>query len=276
MVQGFLKSEEGIREYKKIGLSYPDHLQDELYEDWMKQTQGYSEDVAHYYGPYKEKEVHAITRVKTKEGKEYLTYQMMHRRLDEAANLTHRYLSPIGEYPIPIPHYAFKQMNFGKMERTVDEVVSIEKAYSIPFSKKNLDKIREIGLQHEGKVQYSLQLPNSLISFVKSYEDLRDGIFEELAHFTRIPTDTQRQRWLREGGPSADMQMQEDFLRQRIEGDIPQRPVTEDDVRKMIKQEQKREEEPTDTVVNTTTAAPAAAVDTSSSNTTPTKKKSKK
>ena len=57
MVQGFLKSEEGIREYKKIGLSYPDHLQDELYEDWMKQTQGYSEDVAQYYGRFKEKEV---------------------------------------------------------------------------------------------------------------------------------------------------------------------------------------------------------------------------
>lgn len=100
MVQGFLKSKEGEEQYKRIGLPYPPHVQGELYEDWIVHTQGYNDDVAQYYGPYKEKEIHVITRKKTVDGKEYLTYQMMHRRLDEAANLTHRYLSPIGDVDI--------------------------------------------------------------------------------------------------------------------------------------------------------------------------------
>jgi hypothetical protein len=241
MVTGFVRSDEGIREYKKIGLGYTDSTLDDIYAYWLKQTQGYSEDVAQYFGPRKEKEVHAITRVKTKDGKEWLTYQMMHRRLDAAGNLTHRYLSPLGVYPVPIPHYTFKQMNFGKMERVVDKVVNIEKAYSIPFTKENLNKIRDIGLQHEGKVQFGVQLPNGLVSHVKDYSDLRDGGFEELAAFNRIPTEAQRAKWLSEGGPTLDMQMQEDFLRQRTEGNIPQKPVTTDDVRKMIKQEEKEQ-----------------------------------
>jgi hypothetical protein len=250
MVAGFLKSEEGVREYKKIGLTYPDHIQDELYEDWLKQTQGYSKEVSQYYGRRKEKEVHVITRVRTKEDdgnnnnkKEYLTYQFMHYRLDPAANMTHRYKSEVGTYPIPIPHYKFSQMNFGKMEKTVDEVVSIEKGYSIPFTKKNLEKIYDIGLQHEGKVQYLLQLHNDLSSHVKSYEDFRDGVFEELAHFNRIPTEAQRQRWMTEGGATLDKQMQDDFIRQKTEGDMPKRSVTTDEVKQMIKHEQQQQRE---------------------------------
>lgn len=38
MVIGFTKSEEGLREYSKIGLPYPPELQDELYEDWVRKT----------------------------------------------------------------------------------------------------------------------------------------------------------------------------------------------------------------------------------------------
>ena len=120
MVLGFLKSPEGVKEYKKIGMAYPNHLQDELYEDWLKNTEGYDskdKDVRERYGPFKEKEVYRITRNKIPSGDEYLTYHIMHRRLDAAGNLTHRYLSPIGTYPIPIPHYALKQMNFGKTEK---------------------------------------------------------------------------------------------------------------------------------------------------------------
>lgn len=135
MVYGFLKSNEGVKEYQKLGLAYPDHIQDELYADWLKDTQGYSEDTAKYFGPHKEKELHRITRVKLGDGKEYLTYQFMHYRLDKAANLTHRYQSEVGIYPIPQPHYKFSHMDFGQMKRTIDDVISIEKGYSIPFTR---------------------------------------------------------------------------------------------------------------------------------------------
>lgn len=38
MVTGITKSKEGVAEYKKIGLPYPDSLDDELYEKWLKDT----------------------------------------------------------------------------------------------------------------------------------------------------------------------------------------------------------------------------------------------
>jgi hypothetical protein len=249
MVNGFLKSDEGIQEYSKIGLPYPNSTQDDLYEDWLAETQGYTEENAQYFRPHKEKELHRITRVKLGDGKEYLTCQFMHYRLDAAANLTHRYQSEVGVYTIPRPHYKFSHMDFGQMQRTVDEVTSIERGYSIPFTKENIEKIHDMGLQYEGKVQYALSLPNGLRSSIRTFEDLRDGVFEELAHFGRIPTEAQRQRWLIEGGPALDSQMQEDFIRMRTEGDIPQRPVTAEEVKKMIikhELQQQQEQQPTE------------------------------
>lgn len=38
MVHGFTKSKAGVAEYKKLGLSYPDSLDDENYEKWLKNT----------------------------------------------------------------------------------------------------------------------------------------------------------------------------------------------------------------------------------------------
>lgn len=36
MVVGFCKSGEGVKEYQKIGKPYPNNLDDEQYEEWLK------------------------------------------------------------------------------------------------------------------------------------------------------------------------------------------------------------------------------------------------
>lgn len=171
-------------------------------------------------------------------------------------------------YPIPRGRYRIEQGPFGKQNRMLDSVESTETGYSIPFTKKNLDKIRDIGLQSEGKVGYVINTGVIKIS-VATYEDLRDGAFDELAHFGRIPNSRQRQRWLGlEGGIEADRLRYEDVARKKTEREqgIPERNVTADEVREMIKKE---------VVANTAaasnnTSSTTEQLTTESNNTTPT------
>jgi hypothetical protein len=78
---------------------------------------------------------------------------------------------------------------------------------------------------------------NGLPITVKTFEDLRDGDFDELAHFGRIPTELQRKRWIDEKGLEQDKEVQQEVVRRRTEGNVPQNPVTADQVRDLIKQE---------------------------------------
>ena len=119
MVADFTKSPEGVEEYRKLDLQYPNHLQDELYEKWLSETNA---DNLNKYTHHKEKELTSIhiRLVQEEPGqkpKAFLQYDYMHRRLDVACNVVHRYRPRIGLYPIPRPHWKVTQMSFGKEER---------------------------------------------------------------------------------------------------------------------------------------------------------------
>jgi hypothetical protein len=75
---------------------------------------------------------------------------------------------------------------------------------------------------------------------VATYEDLRDGDFNELAHFGKIPNPKQRQAWLNEKGIEQDQENQKEIIRSKTEGGVPQQSVTADKVREIIKQEEKK------------------------------------
>lgn len=57
MVLGFTRSEEGLNEYLKLGIAYPDNFDDERYEGWLSTT---SADNLSQYIHHKEKEITAI------------------------------------------------------------------------------------------------------------------------------------------------------------------------------------------------------------------------
>ena len=128
-------------------------------------------------------EVIRITRIKTGENEEYLTYNAMEYRLDKALNVTHRSRAGHGTYPNPVARYTITPGDYGVQNRTVSEVISNERCYSIPFTPEELDAIRDLGMQFEGKVGYSVVSPNGMKLTVSSYEDLRNGSFEELCAF---------------------------------------------------------------------------------------------
>ena len=160
MVSGFCKSEEGVKEYKKLGLQYPNSLDDEGYEQWLKET---SADELSKYTHHKEKEVSSIIsvhQISTNENDKknmFITYAFTHYRLDPACNVTTFYRSGIGRYPIPRARYSIKNRDFGKQERQVDYVEGFETGHSIKYTKANLQKIADIGLQSEGKMSYSVR-----------------------------------------------------------------------------------------------------------------------
>jgi hypothetical protein len=87
------------------------------------------------YSKHKQVEVLRITRIKTGENEEYLTYNTIEYRLDKALNVTHRSRSGHGTYPNPVARYTITQGDFGVQNRTVSEVISNERCYSIPFRK---------------------------------------------------------------------------------------------------------------------------------------------
>jgi hypothetical protein len=168
-------------------------------------------------------------------------YAYSQRRLDEALNVVDFYVPQVGMYPIPIPHYRIiPGQKFGKQEREIDSISSVETAYSIPFSKQAIEKIKAISLAD--RVSYTITTPNGLRTQVQTFQDLRDGEFSELLQFTRIPTEAQRRRWLEDNGKEGDLAMEQEILRKRTELDVPQRNVTAEEVRQIIKQETKPKE----------------------------------
>jgi hypothetical protein len=139
MVSGFTKSKDGEKEYSKLGIPYPANLDDEDYQKWLTET---SAENLKDYTPHHEKEVSTIIRHRlgAEDDTEYLTYSYTHYRLDKALNVTHRWRPNIGIYPIPRARYSIIQGDFGKQIRNVEEVIAAETGYSIPFSKKAIDK----------------------------------------------------------------------------------------------------------------------------------------
>jgi hypothetical protein len=82
-----------------------------------------------------------------------------------------------------------------------------------------------------------LETPNGIVISVNTYNDLRNGQFDELVHFQKIPTPLQRKLWQdSEGGIEQD-EKQLDKLKEKItSGDVPPAPVTADQIRNMIKE----------------------------------------
>jgi hypothetical protein len=234
MPTGFLESEAGQKEFAKLQIPYPKTLDDELYDKWLDET---SAEKLSQYSRKREKEVSRISRIRTGDGQEYITYHEVHYRLDKDLNLTHRYRPNVGIYPIPQAEFSVVRLDFGKEERKFREIVNLEKGYWIPFSPEKLDEIRNIGLSD--KVGFNVTADNGLHVAVASYEALRNGEHDELLRFGTIPSEAQRRIWIeKEGGPARNKQLYADAKMQRDNqaAGIQERTPTVNEVRDMIDQ----------------------------------------
>ncbi len=119
-------------------------------------------------------------------------------------------------------------------QREVSDIRSIETGIQFLSQAEKMDELHdEIGLSKNG-CSFLLQHPNGLKISVVSFEDLRDGEFLELAHFGRRPNDIQRKKWIAENGMQKDHERLAEVLRQRMEGEIPDKNMTAEEVKGII------------------------------------------
>jgi hypothetical protein len=237
MVSGFIKSPEGVKEFEKLGLPYPSEFMEDYYEnEYFKDTKADVELVSKYGNGHLPIEVLRITRKRLKDGREYIYYSATEYRVDKALNLKHWFKSGLGRYPIVQGRYEMVHKDFGESERVLRDILSIDTGYSIPFSKENLDKIRDLGLNPEGKTTYSVEAPNGIRLSVAAYDDLRNGDFDELVHFNKIPTPGQRKLWLESQGIEQDQKRIDQLKINKDVGEVPEQPITASDVKKIIKE----------------------------------------
>lgn len=243
MPQGFHISKEGIEAYAKIGLAYDRWLWDDLFEEWKKDTTDDPQLMKQHGQGHKPIEVLNIKRHDRGDGQQFITYNRTEYRLDQAFNLTHRNYPREGEYPIPAPRWKVLSLPFGKTERQVEGIDTVETGYSIPFSPEAVDEIIALGRPRDRDIQYYLVEANGIAYPVQTAHDFKFGKFEELRHFQKIPTEYQRRKWIEEQGLEKDTEIVNEIHRKRMMGDVPERNITASEVEEMLKRERERMKE---------------------------------
>lgn len=199
MVSGYCKSKEGVKEYEKIGLKYPDDLSDKAYDEYLKQTRKSPKDKTKV-------EIMNMKRVVLFDGSQWIVHDHHDIRLDMIGNLRTWYRGGIGKYPIVTPRYEIKvdDETFEK-SRVCTGVSHIKTGWLIPFTKKKADELHDkycldVPSEYSSntKTAYSVQRgenrgPGNVVS-VQSYKDWRDAEdIEELFRFGKIANPAERQ-----------------------------------------------------------------------------------
>jgi hypothetical protein len=198
MVSNYIRSPEGIAEYKKLGLEYPNEFFDNQYDDYLNQTRKSPKDKTLV-------EIRNMTRVVLLDGSQYIVHDHADIRLDLIGNLKMWYRGGIGKYPIPSPHYEIKvDEETLEKSRVCTGVSHIKTGYSIKWSIKKADELHKLCI--DAPSDYSNNLvtaysvrrgelkgPNNLVT-VESFKDWRDvEDVEELFRFGRIAIPAERQ-----------------------------------------------------------------------------------
>ena len=199
MVNGYCRSPEGVKEFKEIGLEYPNELFDNSYADFLKRTRESPKDKTKV-------EIRNMTRVLlADESQQYIVHDQEDIRFDMIGNLRPWYRGGIGRYPIVTPRYEIKvDPETYEKTRVCTGVSNIKCGYSIKFSPKKTDELHKLCLDtpseysNNMKTSYSVQRgenkgPGNLVT-VSSYRDWRDAEdIEELFRFGHIASPEERQ-----------------------------------------------------------------------------------
>jgi hypothetical protein len=131
----YYKSDEQVAAYKAIGLQHPDQVFDQNYNEFLMKTAKSPEEL-------NQNIIHSMARVQTETGEEKLVYQITERRFDGLGNEHNFFRSNLGMFYRPLPEYRMRKDQFGYEEKYVHSVKGRRVQYSLPFNKKNVEKLR--------------------------------------------------------------------------------------------------------------------------------------
>lgn len=132
----YWRSDEQVAAYKAIGKPHPDQVFDKNYDEFLMKTARSPRELNQII-------IHGVCRVLTQSGEEFLTYSITDRRFDGLGNEHSFFRSNLGMYHVPIPEYRLKKDEYGYEEKYVHGVRGRRVQFSIPFTKKNAEKLRQ-------------------------------------------------------------------------------------------------------------------------------------
>jgi hypothetical protein len=204
-----------MAEYSKIGKEYPDHINDQLYRHFCQLVA---------WDKNKVERINNITRVKRFDNTEWLIYNQTDEGHDKVYGKKHVFFrSGLGKFlqidteTVRVPNEEFvnnpttdiefdidgkpKTASEISMFREVTNVIGEHEAYSIPFTKENLDKLHK-KCKDKGTTQKQDEITSYAVAregginilVTDSYEHFRNGDFETLFNYGGIPSKEERYR----------------------------------------------------------------------------------
>ena len=200
----YIESKEGVEEYKKVGLSYPRNAWDNAYREFLKRTP--SAEEGNEYAKQNYTRILSIGRIRLQGGKEYLGWNQIEVRFDTLGNAENFSRTNLGVYP-KLRFRSVRIEDERGLKRTITQPTGeADTAYSLPFTVDNLDKLHkdctdnsDFELQPgdpEGLSAtryYVTDLRSHTKISVESYDDLRNGEFEDLYNYGKKITSPKQE-----------------------------------------------------------------------------------
>jgi hypothetical protein len=197
----YLKSKEGIEEYKKVGLQYPENAHDKHWNGVLERT---PDGEGNQYAHKNKTRVTGITRRRLASGKEYLTWHQTEIRYTPLGDPEYKSRTNLGKYPIIEYKHAMKEEKSGYRHPVTQPTGNTKIGYSLPYTVENIDRLHQNavdGYQFEEAINIDMR-PTSyallderkhMVYSIKNWEDFRDGSFEDLyEHGRKTESDEER------------------------------------------------------------------------------------
>ena len=163
-----------VEEYKKTGLPFritPQYAHEERFYNKTKQS------AIHIV------EVRGVERIQDASGNEWLNWSQTVRRADGWENLRKTNTSDVGISKRGVPTFGGGYDEDGNLVKKITGTSRVEDIFNTPFTVENLEKLSPFFVQKGEKnpTEFGVKTQfNSRKIVVKTYEDFRDGKFEDL------------------------------------------------------------------------------------------------
>jgi hypothetical protein len=214
----YSKSPEGLAEYKKARLQYPETYIDKAYQEFLERT---PDEEGNDYRHKNHTRVTKITRVRQPGGKEFLLYDQVEVRYTPLGNPERFALTNLGRYPVLEMKTQIIEESNGLRRRVATPSGQTKTAYSLEYNLTNIDELHKNSIDNpdtylEDESEESNPVTQYLLHDLRkqrkisiaNYEDFRDGKFEELFEYgKKISSDKEAQ----------DIKAKQEELKQRLE-----------------------------------------------------------
>ena len=219
----YCKSKEGIAEYKKVDLDYPDNYNDIHYARFLERTPAGSGNT---YSHKNKTRVVAIHRTRLPSGKEYLVWHQNETRYSPLGNPEQESRLNLGTYPVIEYRNIIKEEESGYRHTITEPTGTTKTGYSLPYTLKNIDNLHkdasdnydyeEVSETEAKPTRYYLQdlRKGTIVINIEKWNDFRDGDFEMLWEYGKKIASEQEAKEIKDRVELQRKQVEEEKLKE--------------------------------------------------------------